>query len=53
MQVFLVFRKHAVIADLSLTFKFPFFFHGFDFDLKEVEELRGVGHPEHERLKVR
>lgn len=35
-----------------LTLKLPFLLHGLYFDLEEVEELGGIGHPEHERSEV-
>ena len=41
------------ISMISFTLKLPFFLHGLDFHLEEVEKLGGVGHPEHQRSKVR
>ena len=38
---------------ILFTLKLPFFLHGLDFYLEEVKKLGGVGHPEHQRSKVR
>ena len=37
---------------ITLTFELPLSLHGFNFDLKEVKELRGVWHPKHQGPKV-
>lgn len=41
-----------VVVVFFLTLKLPFLLHGLYFDLEEVEELGGIGHPEHERSEV-